>query len=122
MLEPVAISIFCATEDTETLEAVRGVFDNYIAHHGASEADADSRMIDFRFGPDSYAEMPEPVQAYLRANTAINIRDVQATFRKTYDLRELGTFSKPTLIAYGSKSPSETIAIATALTVCLGAA
>ena len=63
--------------------------------------------------------MPEPVQAYLRANTAINIRDVQATFRKTYDLRELGTFSKPTLIAYGSKSPSETIAIATALTDCL---
>ena len=47
--------------------------------------------------------MPEPVQAYLRANTAINIRDVQATFRKTYDLRELGTFSTPTLIAYGSK-------------------
>ena len=122
MLEPVAISIFRATEDTETLEAVRGVFDNYIAHHGASEADADSRMIDFRFGPDSYAEMPEPDQAYLRANTAINIRDVQATFRKTYDLRELGTFSKPTLIAYGSKSPSETIAIATALTDCLGAA
>ena len=66
--------------------------------------------------------MPEPVQAYLRANTAINIRDVQATFRKTYDLRELGTFSKPTLIAYGSKSPSETIAIATTLADCLGAA
>ena len=66
--------------------------------------------------------MPEPVQAYLRANTAINIRDVQATFRETYDLRELGTFSTPTLIAYGSKSPSETIAIATALTDCLGAA
>ena len=66
--------------------------------------------------------MPEPVQAYLRANTAINIRDVQATFRKTYDLRELGTFSKPTLLAYGSKSPSETLALATALTDCLGAA
>lgn len=65
--------------------------------------------------------MPEPVQAYLRANTAINTRDVQATFRTTYDLRELGTFSTPTLIAYGSKSPSETIAIATALTDCLAA-
>ena len=60
--------------------------------------------------------MPEPVQAYLRANTAINIRDVQATFHETYDLRELSAFSTPTLIAYGSKSPSETIAIATALT------
>ena len=66
--------------------------------------------------------MPEPVQAYLRANTAINIRDVQATFRKTCDLRELGAFTIITLIAYGSKSPSETIAIATALADCLGAA
>lgn len=66
--------------------------------------------------------MPESVQAYLRANTAINIRDVQATFRKTYDLRELGAFTTLTLIAYGSKSPSETIAIATALTDCIGAA
>ena len=66
--------------------------------------------------------MPEPVQAYLRANTAINIRDVQATFRETYDLRELDTFSLPTLIAYGSKSPAEIIAITTALTDCLGAA
>ena len=66
--------------------------------------------------------MPEPVQAYLRANTAINIRDVQATFCKTYDLRELGAFTTTTLIAYGSKSPSETIAIATALTDCIRAA
>jgi hypothetical protein len=47
LLEPVAISILRATEDTETSEAVRGVFDDYIAHHGASEADAVSRMIDF---------------------------------------------------------------------------
>ena len=66
--------------------------------------------------------MPKPVQAYLTANIAINIRDVQATFRETYDLRELGALSTPTLIAYGSKSPSEAIAIATALADCLGAA
>ena len=122
LLEPVAISIFRATEDTETFEAVRGVFDDYIARHGAGEADAVSRMIDFWFGPDSYAGMPEPVQAYLRANTAINIRDVQATFREAYDLHELSALSTQTLIAYGSKSPSETIAIATTLADCLGAA
>ena len=46
LLEPVAISIFVQRR-TRSCEAVRGVFDNYIAHHGASEADADSRMIDF---------------------------------------------------------------------------
>ena len=45
-------------------------------------------MIDFWFGPDSYAEMPEPVTSLPGANTAIKIRDVQATFRKTYDLRD----------------------------------
>ena len=60
LLEPVAISIFRATEDTETLEAVRGVFDDYIAHHGASEADAVSRMIDFDLVRTAMPKCPNP--------------------------------------------------------------
>jgi len=122
LLEPVAMPIFEATGKSEAFAAVRNVFDDYIARHEAGEANAVSRMIDFWFGPDSYARMPEPVQGYLKANTAINIRDVRATFRETYDLNELAAFRTPSLIAYGSKSPPETTAIATTLADCLGAA
>jgi pimeloyl-ACP methyl ester carboxylesterase len=116
LLEPVALQLLPLAGDRAAFDAASPIFDRYLARHAAGDSDAASTMIDFWFGAGAFAHMPPPVLDFMRQQTAVNVRDVQATFRERYAADALKRLAMPITVAYGDKSPGVALAIANALT------
>jgi pimeloyl-ACP methyl ester carboxylesterase len=115
LFEPVAIPILSAIGENEAYAWTKAVFDEYISSFEGGDNHAVRKMIDFWFGLGTFEKMPAPLKEYLLSNTAINIRDVRATFRAPYSIESLRILNLPFLVVYGKKSPEVTIKIASAI-------
>ena len=106
LIEPVALAILPPLGEEVAYREAKALFDSYIAQAHAGQADAVSTMIDFWFGSGAFARMPDPVRGFLRNQTQVNARDVEATFREQHTREKLATLSMPVTVAYGTKSPT----------------
>jgi pimeloyl-ACP methyl ester carboxylesterase len=106
LIEPVALAILPALGEEAAYREAKILFDRYIAKGRAGEADAVGIMIDFWFGAEAFGRMPPPVQGFLRSQTEVNLRDVEATFREHHTRENLAALSMPVTVAYGTKSPA----------------
>ena len=115
LFEPVAIPILAAIGENEAYAWTKAVFDEYISSFEGGDNHAVRKMIDFWFGLGTFEKMPAPLKEYLLSNTALNIRDVRATFRAPFSIESLRNLNLPFLVVYGKKSPEVTIKIASAI-------
>lgn len=106
LIEPVALAILPALGEEAAYRQAKTLFDSYIAKGKAGEAGAVGIMIDFWFGAAAFGRMPAPVQEFLRSQTKVNVRDVEATFRETHSREKLAALSMPVIVAYGTRSPA----------------
>jgi pimeloyl-ACP methyl ester carboxylesterase len=106
LIEPVTLAILPPLGEEAAYREAKALFDRYIAKGNAGEADAVSIMIDFWFGAEAFGRMPPPVQGFLRSQTAVNLRDVEATFREQHTRERLAALAMPVTVAYGTKSPA----------------
>lgn len=106
LFEPVAFRLLPPLGHDDAYARATGAFERYFAAFEAGAPEAVGVMVDLLFGDGAFAQMPEPVQAYLKANTAMNVRDVKATFRETYDPDALAALELPVSVAHGDRSPS----------------
>lgn len=105
LLEPVALGLLPVLGDIAAHAEAKAVFDGYIARGHAGEADAIATMIDFWFGAGAFARLPDAVRLHLVRQTAVNLRDVEATFRERYARAGLGALAMPVAVVFGSNSP-----------------
>lgn len=119
LFEPVAFAILKATGEQEAYDTNKPIFDGYAQQHRAGNPDAVAIMANFWFGQGAFAKLPEPVQGFMRQQAAINVRDVEATFRERYTLDALKRLTMPVMIAYGDKSPTVARLIAEKLAASL---
>lgn len=105
LFEPVAVPVLDAVGDVVTFAGARAVLDEYVARFERGDPEAVRAMVDYWFGADAFAQMPSPMQEYLRAHTAHNVRDVRATFREGVTRESLGGLSVPVLVVCGGRSP-----------------
>ncbi|MDF3072396.1 MAG: alpha/beta hydrolase [Alphaproteobacteria bacterium] len=105
LIEPVALAILPVLGEEAAYREARILFDRYIAKGRAGEADAVGIMINFWFGAEAFGRMPPPVQGFLRSQTEVNLRDVEATFREHHTREQLASLSMPMTVAYGTRSP-----------------
>ncbi len=119
LFEPVAFAILPMTGEQQAFDQAKPIFDGYASQHRAGNKDAVGIMTDFWFGPGAFARMPEPAQGFMRQQTAVNVRDVEAVFREHYSLDTLKRLTMPVTVAYGDKSPAVAQLIARRLALAL---
>lgn len=120
LLEPVETPALRVAGDDQAFFAVKAVFDDYIKQFESGEENAVATMVDYWFGHAAFRRMPAKVQNFLRVNTAVNVRDVQAGFRQRLSAADLNSLSMPITVVYGTRSPDVTLKIARALASHVG--
>ena len=115
LIEPVTPHALELAGNEASHGVLRSGIGGYLDAHEAGEPEAVSHMIDFWFGAGAFHAMPEPVRTYLIHRTAVNVRDVRASFAETYTYDDLARLDLPVLIACGSKSPNVTVDLADAV-------
>jgi pimeloyl-ACP methyl ester carboxylesterase len=108
LLEPVLVKLLPAAGLHADFAAAERVFAGYFERAGRGEPEATGIMVDFWFGPGTFARMPPQVQSALGANLARNALDVRSVFAETYSPEQLARLSVPLVVAYGSRSPAIT--------------
>lgn len=106
LIEPVALAVLPALGEDAAYAEARAIFDRYLERGRAGDAEAVAIMIDFWFGAGSFARLPESVRGFLRSQTAVNLRDVAATFRERHARAQLAALTMPVTVAWGGKSPA----------------
>jgi len=106
LIEPVALGVLPALGEDAAYAEAKAIFDSYLERGRAGDTEAVAIMIDFWFGAGSFAHLPEPVRGFLRSQTAVNLRDVAATFRERHSRDELATLAMPLTVTWGGRSPS----------------
>ena len=115
LLEPVAVSMLRMAGDREGYESTKAVFDAYIAGVEGGEPHTVRTMVDFWFGAGAFDRMPEPLQAYMVRQAAVNVRDVRAAFREDYSPGACRRLGMPVTTLVGGRSPAVTHKIAQAI-------
>jgi pimeloyl-ACP methyl ester carboxylesterase len=115
LLEPVAVEALSLASDEGAHARTRAVFEEYIAAVEAGDLARVSIMVDFWFGTGAYAQMPEPLRAYMIREAATNARDVRGALREDYPAAALHALSVPVTIVVGGRSPEVTWTIARTL-------
>ncbi|MBN8938677.1 MAG: alpha/beta hydrolase [Rhizobiales bacterium] len=90
-------------------------FAAYAARAAAGEKNAVAGMVDYWFGPQAFARLPIPVQAFLDACAPRNARDVVSSFNEILDRDELARFDKPFHVVHGTLGAPVAASIAKAL-------
>ncbi len=106
LVEPVALATLPVLGEEPAYRAAKALFDTYVARANAGEPGAVGIMIDFWFGPEAFGRMPAAVQDFLRSQTKVNVRDVEATFRERHTREKLAALAMPMVVAYGTRSPA----------------
>ena len=122
MFEPVFMRALELAGEREELAKTRAFFETYLARVDADDRDAIGLMVDFWFGPRSYARLPANVREFLKSAAHKNATDVHSSFAEQVLAEELSAFDKPVLIVCGGASPPVTATIARALGGMLPAA
>lgn len=108
LLEPVAVPLLAAAGEEAAYAESRSFFDDYVARQRAGDERAVARVLDFWFGPGTFASMPQARQAFFAEQAALNVLDVQATFGEQYSLDALRKLRMRVLAICGEKSPAVT--------------
>ncbi|MGE0153087.1 MAG: alpha/beta fold hydrolase [Reyranellaceae bacterium] len=106
LIEPVTLAILPALGEAAAYGEAKTLFDSYIAKARSGASDAVGIMIDFWFGAEAFGRMPPAVQDFLRSQTEVNVRDVEATFREQHTRERLAALAMPVVVAYGTRSPA----------------
>lgn len=106
LMEPVTLRAIDLVGDSETYGSTRRHFDSYLAAAAAGTPDAISAMVDFWFGPGTFAAMPERMRQGLNAGTRVNTRDVRATFADDFSAADLASLTMPIQLIVGERSPA----------------
>lgn len=115
LFEPVFFRALDLAGDTQAYGSATRFFTSYADKVSGGEPAAVGEMIDYWFGPGSFARMPEPVRGFLISRAAANAVDVRASFAEQLTHQQLASFSRRVVVAYGSDSPPTASAIAKAL-------
>jgi pimeloyl-ACP methyl ester carboxylesterase len=115
LLEPVTLRALDLVGDAATYEGGKHHFESYLAAADAKTPDAISAMVDFWFGPGTFAAMPERMRQGLNAGTRVNTRDVRATFADDFSAADLAALGMPIRLVIGERSPSTNKQISAAI-------
>jgi pimeloyl-ACP methyl ester carboxylesterase len=115
LFEPVFFRALQITDEREALDPAVAHFEDYASRALAGEAGVVRLMIDYWFGDQAFARMPDPVRAYLDANAARNALDVRSAFNDTATREQLAAFTPPVRVVCGDRSPEVVRAIARGL-------
>lgn len=111
LLEPVFFRALQLTNDRQALDPAAAHFEDYASRASAGEPGVVRLMIDYWFGDQAFARMPEPVRAYLDANAPRNAIDVRSSFNDTATREQLAAFVPPVRVVGGDRSPEVVRAI-----------
>ncbi len=115
LFEAVYFRALQLTGEDAALKPAAAHFEDYARRATAGEPEVVRLMIDYWFGEDAFARMPEPVRGYLSAAAARNAIDVRSSFLGTTTAAELGVLQCPVTIVDGETSQEVVRSIARAL-------
>jgi len=115
LLEPVAVPMLLAAGDTEIYRESNAFFEAYVAGVEGGDPQGVRGMVDYWFGPGTFARMPHPLRDSMVKGAVANIRDIRATLAQRYALDDLRALSVPVTTVFGGKSPDVTRRIAEAI-------
>jgi pimeloyl-ACP methyl ester carboxylesterase len=72
-------------------------------------------MVDYWFGPGTFARLPDPLRDFMVKGAVTNIRDIRATLAQRYAPADLRALTMPVTTVFGGKSPDVTRRIAEAI-------
>lgn len=104
ILEAPAPGALIGAAEGAHLAAFRAMTDAYSVGHNAGETEAIGAMIDFYGGPGSWAAMPEPVRAYARATTSVNLTDWEGAYGFVLDDALSSLAGLPVSVVVGARS------------------
>lgn len=111
LFEPVFFRALQLTNDREALDPATAHFDDYARRALEGEPGVVRLMVDYWFGDQAFARMPDPVRAYLDANAARNALDVRSGFNDSVTAPQLAAFTPPVHVICGDRSPEVVRAI-----------
>jgi pimeloyl-ACP methyl ester carboxylesterase len=115
LFEPVFFRALDLAGDRQTFEPAARFFAAYADKVSGGEPAAVGEMIDYWFGPGSFAQIPEPGRRLLISGAEANAMNVRASFAERLTQEQLAGFPGRVVVAYGSDSPPVAPAIAKAL-------
>jgi pimeloyl-ACP methyl ester carboxylesterase len=122
LFEPVLMRALELAGEREELANTRAFFEAYLGRIDANDRDAIGLMVDFWFGPRSYARLPASMREFLKSAAHKNAVDVRASFAEQVSAKDISSFDRPVVIVCGGASPPVTATIAKALGGMLPAA
>jgi pimeloyl-ACP methyl ester carboxylesterase len=120
LLEPVAVPMLLAVGDTEIYRESNAFFEDYVAGVEGGDPQGVRGMVDYWFGPGTFARLPEPLRDYMVKGAVANIRDIRATLAQRYAPDDLRALTVPVTTVFGGKSPDVTRRIAEAIAAQVG--
>jgi pimeloyl-ACP methyl ester carboxylesterase len=115
LLEPVAVPLLLAAGDTEVYRQSNAFFENYVAGVEGGDPQGVRGMVDYWFGPGTFARMPDALRDSMVKGAVANIRDIRATLAQRYAPDDLRALTVPVTTVVGGKSPDVTRRIAEAI-------
>ena len=105
ILEAPAPGALIGTNEHTHLMEFRTMTEAYAAAHRSGDAHAIGAMIDFYGGSQSWTTMPEPVRAYARSTTAVNLIDWESAYGFELDGGTLSSLADlPVYVTVGARS------------------
>jgi pimeloyl-ACP methyl ester carboxylesterase len=120
LLEPVAVPMLLAAGDTESYRESNVFFEDYVAGVEGGDPQGVRGMVDYWFGPGTFARMPDPLRDYMVKGAVANIRDIRATLAQRYAPDDLRALTVPVTTVFGGTSPDVTRRIAEAIAAHVG--
>jgi pimeloyl-ACP methyl ester carboxylesterase len=120
LLEPVAVPMLLAAGDAEIYRESNAFFEDYVAGVEGGDPRGVRGMVDYWFGPGTFARMPELLRDYMVKGAVANIRDIRATLAQRYTPDDLRALTVPVTTVFGGKSPDVTRRIAEAIAAHVG--
>lgn len=120
LLEPVAVPMLLTAGDSEVYRESNAFFEGYVAGVEGGDPQGVRGMVDYWFGPGTFARMPDPLREYMVKGAVANIRDIRATLAQRYAPEALRALTVPVTTVFGGKSPDVTRRIAEAIASHVG--
>lgn len=115
LLEPVFFRALELVDDRQALDPATAYFEDYAGRASAGEPGVVRLMIDFWFGDQAFARLPDQVRTYLDVNAARNAVDIRSTFADAATPDQLAAFAPRVRVICGDRSPEVVRAIGRAL-------
>jgi pimeloyl-ACP methyl ester carboxylesterase len=120
LLEPVAVSMLLTAGEVEIYRESNAFFEAYVAGVEGGDPQGVRGMVDYWFGPGTFARLPDPLRDFMVKGAVANVRDIRATLAQRYTPDALGALTVPVTAVFGGKSPDVTRRIAEAIAAHVG--